>query len=39
MPCIFYDHFFEWGDTLKNEISSLLEVSPLFCIFALIKEL
>jgi hypothetical protein len=26
MPCIFYDHFFEWGDTLRSEISMLLEV-------------
>jgi alpha-amylase len=26
MPCIFYDHYFEWGDTLKNEIQTLLEV-------------
>lgn len=26
MPCIFWDHFFEWGDILKNEITSLLQV-------------
>ena len=26
MPCIFWDHFFEWGDTLRSEINSLLQV-------------
>jgi len=26
MPCIFYDHFFEWGDTLRSEIMMLLQV-------------
>jgi hypothetical protein len=25
MPCIFWDHFFEWGD-LRGEIESLLQV-------------
>jgi hypothetical protein len=26
MPCIFYDHFLDWGSTLRKEITTLLEV-------------
>lgn len=32
MPCIFWDHWTEWGDTLKNEINSLIEVGVRVCV-------
>ena len=28
-PCLFWEHFFEWGDDLRNEITTLLQVSVL----------
>lgn len=26
MPCIFYDHYFEWGKELRNKIHTMLKV-------------
>jgi alpha-amylase len=27
MPCIAFDHFFDWGSKLRGEITALMQVS------------
>lgn len=26
MPCVFWEHFFDWGDTLRKTIINLIDV-------------